>query len=153
MLFPLASMGSPLLYNNRSETVRNLFQGKVESIYWARRVRSNQDMENIGVTWLMLDRFYSGNVPYLTGLLVHNQRIEWLWRDAAIYIVQHNRELLKFVESISILDLLNECELFALHLVYQPRLGKALKDFISFWNNHKLRTEGTLTPMDVRCLL
>ena len=69
-------MGSPLLYNNRSETVRNLFQGKVESIYWARRVRSNQDMENIGVTWLMLDRFYSGNVPYLTGLLVHNQRIE-----------------------------------------------------------------------------
>ena len=69
-------MGSPLLYNNRSETVRNLFQGKVESFYWVRRVRSNQDMENVGVARLMLDRFDPGDVPHLTGLLVHNQRIE-----------------------------------------------------------------------------
>ena len=48
-----------------------------------------------------------------------------------------------------ILDSLNECKLFALHLVYQPRLDKALKDFISFWNNHKLRTERALTPMQI----
>ena len=67
---------SPLLHNNRSETVRNLFQGKVESFYWARRVRSNQDMKNIGVAQLMLDRFDPGNFSHLTGLLVHNQRIE-----------------------------------------------------------------------------
>ena len=48
-----------------------------------------------------------------------------------------------------ILDSLNECKLFALHLVYQPRLDKTLKDFISFWNNHKLRTERALTPMQI----
>ena len=53
------------------------------------------------------------------------------------------------MESIDIFDTLNEYELFALHLVYQPRLDKALKDFISFWNNHKLRTEGALTPMQI----
>ena len=53
------------------------------------------------------------------------------------------------MKSIGILDPLNKCELFALHLVYQPRLDKALKDFISFWNNHKLRTEGALTPMQI----
>ena len=53
------------------------------------------------------------------------------------------------MESIDVLDTLNEFELFALHLVYQPRLDKALKDFISFWNNHKLRTEGALTPMQI----
>ena len=53
------------------------------------------------------------------------------------------------MESIDIFDTLNEFELFALHLVYQPRLDKALKDFISFWNNHKLRTEGALTPMQI----
>ena len=51
------------------------------------------------------------------------------------------------MESIGILDPLNE--LVALHLVYQPRLDKALKNFISFWNNHKLRTEGALTPMQI----
>ena len=51
------------------------------------------------------------------------------------------------MESIGILDPLSE--LFALHLVYQPRVDKALKDFISFWKNHKLRTEGALTPMQI----
>ena len=129
--------------------VRNLFQEKVDSFYWPRRVQSEQGMENIGVARLMLDKFSPENVPHLTSLLVHNQRIERLWRDVATYIVQHYRDLFKFMESISILDPLNECELFALHLVYQPRLDKPLKDFISFWNNHKLRTERALTPVQI----
>ena len=47
------------------------------------------------------------------------------------------------------LNPLNECELFVLHLVDELRLNKALKEFISFWNNHKLRTEGALTPMQI----
>ena len=54
--------------NNRSETVRNLFQEKVESLYWPRRVRSDQRMENIGVARLMLDKFGPENVAHLTGL-------------------------------------------------------------------------------------
>ena len=87
-------------------------------------------MENIGVVRFVLDKFVPKNVPHLTGLLVHNQRIERLWRDVVTYIVQHYRDLFEFMESIGILDPLNECELFALHLVYQPRLDKALKDFI-----------------------
>ena len=87
-------------------------------------------MENIGATRLILDKFGPQNVPHLTGLSVHNQRIEWLWRDVVTYIVQHYRDLFEFIESIGILDPLNEYELFALHLMYQPRLDKALKDFI-----------------------
>ena len=87
-------------------------------------------MENIGVARLMLDKFGRENVPHLTDLSVHNQRIERLWKDVVTYIVQHYRDLFEFMESIGILDPLNECELFALHLVYQPRLDKALKDFI-----------------------
>ena len=98
-------------------------------------------MENIGVSQLMLVKFAPENVPQLTGLSVHNQRIERLWRDVVTYIFQHYRDLFEFMESISILDPLNECHLFAVYLIYQPRLDKALKDFISFWNNHKLRTE------------
>ena len=129
--------------------VRNLFQEKVDSFYWPRRVQSEQGMENIGVAWLMLDKFSPENVPHLTGLSVHNQRIERLWRDVVTYIVQHYRDLFEFMESIGILDPLNECELLVVHLVYQPQLDKALKDFISFWNNHKLRTEGALTPVQI----
>ena len=113
---------------NRSETVRNLFQEKVESFYWPCPVRSDQGMENISVARLMLDKFGPENVPHLTGLSVRNQRIERLWRDVFTYIVQHYRDLFEFMESIGILDPLNESELFALHLVYQPRLHKTLKD-------------------------
>ena len=72
--------------SNRSETVRNLFQEKVESFYWPRRVRSDQGMENIGVARLMLDKFGPENVPHLTGLWAHNQRIKRLWRDVVTYI-------------------------------------------------------------------
>ena len=106
-------------------------------------------MENIGAARLMLDKLCPENVPHLTRLSVHNQRIERLWRDIVSHIVLHYREC------IGILDPLSECELFALHLVYQPQLNKALKDFTSFSNNHKLRTEGALTPMhmDIRYLL
>ena len=89
-------------------------------------------MENIGVARLMLDKFGPENVPHLTGLSVHNQRIERLWRDVVTYIVQHYRDLFEFMESIGILDPLNECELFALHLVYQSRLHKTLKDLNHF---------------------
>ena len=98
-------------------------------------------MENIGVAQLMLVKFAPENVPQLSGLSVHNQRIERLWRDVVTYIFQHYRDLFEVMESISILDPLNECHLFVVYLIYQPRLDKALKDFISFWNNHKLRTE------------
>ena len=44
-------------------------------------------MENIGVTRLMLDRSGPEYVPRLTGLSVHNQRIERLCRDVVTYIV------------------------------------------------------------------
>ena len=37
----------------------------------------------------MLDKFSPENVPHLTGLSVHNQRIERLWRDVVTYIVQY----------------------------------------------------------------
>ena len=50
-------------------------------------------------------------------------------RCCHLYFQQY-RDLFEFMESIDILDTLNEYELFALHLVYQPQLDKALKDFI-----------------------
>ena len=64
----------------------NLFQNKVESFYWPRRVRSDQGMENIRVARLMLAKSGPENVPHLTSLSVHNQRIERLWRDVSLIL-------------------------------------------------------------------
>ena len=112
-------------------------------------------MENISVARLMLDKFGPENVPHLTGLSVHNQRIERLWRDVVTYIVQHYRDLFEFMESIGILDPLNKCELFTLHLVYQPQLDKASKDFIILKKSYTAnrRSFNAYAHMDASCLL
>ncbi len=132
--------------NNFAETVERLFSNAVREFYWPRRVRSDQGMENIDVARLMLAKFGTESKPYLTGLSVHNQRIERLWKDVVCYIVGYYREMFYWMENEEILDPLDEVHLLALQIVYIPRINKSLTDFISHWNHHPLRTEHAQTP-------
>lgn len=50
------------------------------------------------------------------------------------------------MEQQGILDVGNEVHLWALHLVFLPRINKALDIFTNTWNNHKLSTQGGKTP-------
>jgi len=131
--------------------VANLFSETTESFYWPRRVRPDQGMENIGVARLMLRKFGAPSIPFLTGLSVHNQRIERLWKDVVSYNVQHFRDLFSFMEENEYLDPLSEVDLFALHKIYTPRINKAIVDFKAYWNNHKIRTAGTFSPIQLWC--
>ena len=135
--------------NNRADTVAALFCSSVERLYWPRRVRSDMGMENIEVARMMLDKYGPQSCPHLTGLSVHNQRIERLWRDVITYVVSHFRDLLYSMEDNNILDPLNEVHLLAVQKVFVPRIDKALNDFILQWNFHPLRTEQSRTPMQL----
>lgn len=135
--------------NNCAQTVAGLFSSSTNSFYWPRRVRSDQGMENIGVARLMLSKYGTESCPHLTGLSVHNQRIERLWRDVVNYVVGHFRDLFYHMEEVDILAPLNEVHLLALQVVYIPRLNKALEEFRAHWNNHPLRTEHSRTPMQL----
>ncbi len=106
-------------------------------------------MENIAVARMMLNKHGLQSYPHLTGLSVHNQRIEQLWRDVVAYVVSHFRELLYSMEDSNILDPLNEVHLLAVQTVFVPRIDKALNDFILQWNFHFLRTEQSRTPMQL----
>ena len=132
--------------NNQAATVERLFVGAVNKFYWPRRVRSDQGMENIGVARLMLAKYGTACKPHLTGLSVHNQRIERLWRDVVCYIVDHYRELFYWMEDEEILNPLDEVHLLALQIVFMPRVNKSLSEFILHWNNHAMRTEHSQTP-------
>ena len=86
-------------------------------------MRCERSTENIEVARLMLNAHGVEGPHVLTGLLVHNQRIERLWVDVMRYIVTPYRNIFTHLESFGLLDPLNEPHLFALHCVYQPRIS------------------------------
>ena len=132
--------------NNKAETVKAQFLRSVSTFFWSRRVRPDHGMENIEVAREMLKKFGTSSKPFLTGLSVHNQRIERLWKDGLHYVLHYYIDLFYLMEANEMLDPLNEVHLLALQLVFIERINTALLDFIVYWNNHKLRTEHSQTP-------
>ena len=82
----------------------------------------------------------------VTGRSTHNQRIERLWRDVHRCATLLYYRLFYHLEDGGFLDPLNEFHLYALHLIYLPRINKTLQGFVEGWNNHKIRTAGYKTP-------
>eukprot|EP00112_Aurelia_sp_Birch-Aquarium-sp1_P003656 Seg1412.4 transcript_id=Seg1412.4/GoldUCD/mRNA.D3Y31 product="hypothetical protein" protein_id=Seg1412.4/GoldUCD/D3Y31 len=135
--------------NNKAATVKGFFENAVSNFYWPRRVRSDQGMENIEVAKLMLAQFGIDRKPFLTGRSVHDQRIERLWKDVHEYVTGHFRELFLWMEDEEILDPLNETHLFALELVFTPRLNRAIEHFKGQWNDHSLHTARSKSPIQL----
>lgn len=132
--------------NNRAHTVLHLFEGAVEQFGLPSRVRSDHGVENVDVARYMLRAYNYENGRMLTGLSVHNQRIERLWGDVRRVVLRSFQNLFFYLESEGLLERDNEGHLFALHFVYLPRINAALEEFVGQWNNHAIRTAGNLSP-------
>ena len=123
--------------DNKSQTVFQLFLGSLPNFKCPRRIRSDHGTENIDVARWMLNHFGPSAKPFLTGLSVHNQRIERLWKDVNLYVTSYFSNLFYYMESLEILDPLDEVHLFALHYIYKPRINRALKLFATQWNSQR----------------
>ncbi|KAG9043187.1 hypothetical protein FS837_009922 [Tulasnella sp. UAMH 9824] len=110
--------------NNRAETVGTAFEEATKAWGWPSRVRADWGGENMTVKAMMEQVRGAGRASFLAGPSTHNQRIE----------------------QQRILDTTNEVHLWALHLVFLPRINKALQIFTDTWNNHKLSSQGNKTP-------
>ncbi len=132
--------------NNRADTVLSLFVEASQQFHLPRRVRCDHGTENVAVARHMLRHYGILENPVITGLSVHNQRIERLWKDVNLYIVQYFKNLFHYFESIQLLDPVNEVHLLALHCVYKPRINRAVKSFVQQWNHHPISTEGNRSP-------
>ena len=135
--------------DNCAETVLSLFQEAVEQYHLPSRVRCDLGVENVDVARYMLLQRGVCRQSVITGSSVHNQRIERLWRDVRRIVVNQYHNLFYYMENSNVLDPLCDAHLFCLHYIFIPRINRALLEFQHQYNNHRLRTENHLTPMQL----
>lgn len=135
--------------NNEADTVLSHFLASTVQYRCPLRIRTDHGTENIGVARWMLEHHGLEFRPVITGMSVHNQRIERLWVDVHRYVLGHFRNIFIHMEETNVLDRDDELDLYALHYVYLPRIQAALDEFSSSWNSHPLSTERSLTPLQV----
>ena len=83
----------------------------------------------------------------ITGRSVHNQRIERLWRDLFTVCISFFYYLFYSLESTALLNQCDPRDLYALHLVFLPKIQEQLDQFRLGWCHHKLRTEQKKNPL------
>ena len=127
-------------------TVVNLFLGATTELCWPSRVRTHKGGEKSEIARLMVEKRGEGRGSILRGSLVHNQRIERLWRDMRKIVTEYFRLLFHFLERNNLLNSNGDLDLAALHYVFIPQINENLEKFRVSWNNHKLATEKQKTP-------
>lgn len=134
--------------NNLAETVLELFLDAVrrDGDLWPSRLRVDKGVENVLVCDAMIQVRGEGRGSFIAGPSTHNQRIERLWRDVFRCVCHLYYYLFYGMESTGILNADDPVHLFTLHMVFIPRINKALSDFMEAFNHHKVRTERNWSP-------
>ena len=88
----------------------------------------------------------------LTGSSVHYQRIERFNRDLNTNCSHVYAPIFYELESMNVLNLYNETDIFCLHYVYIPRINRTLAIFKDAFNIHSMSSEGNRTLLQLYAL-
>ena len=132
--------------DNRAITVLSQFL-KATCLYGLPlRVRSDHGGENLLVALFMHLVQGLEHRSFITGESVHNQRIERLWRDVFLHVLQYFYLVFYSLEDSEVLNPDNDVHRLSLHIVYLPEIKNRLEHCRQAWNHHALRTENNRTP-------
>jgi len=135
--------------NNKSATMLASFMAGTSKYGTPSRVRSDHGLENTGVGAFMIGYRGTGRGSFITGRSVHNQRIERMWRDMSRSCTHVFADLFRHLEQTGSLISAEAIHRWSLHYVFLPRIQRALDTFRDAWNNHRLRTERGMTPLQL----
>ena len=136
--------------NNKAMTVLRLFEDGVQRFQLPSRVRGDRGGENRRVCDFMIEHHRgTGRHSYIAGTSTHNNRIERLWRDVRQHTINAYITLFRSLENDDNMNINNPLQLFTLQYLFLPRINQSLALFANIWNNHKLRTEHSMTPLQL----
>ena len=115
---------------NRADTVLAEFtQAVLNSYGLPSRIWGDHGIENVRVAQYMFNHSYRGpgRRSYITGPSVHNQIIEWLWRDLFVGCLYIYYSAFYYLEDSGYLDVADNVHMFCLHYVFKARINQHLK--------------------------
>ena len=132
--------------NNLASTALAHFLKSVKDFGIPSRIRIDGGSEFVHIKTFMEEANGGGRGSFLVGKSVHNQRVERLWRDVFLKVIEKYYNLFCHMENADILSIEDPVQMFALQYVFTPRIQSDLTVWEQAHNAHGLSTENFQSP-------
>lgn len=130
--------------NNLSSTPLEFMKDGVrEANFIPYRVRGDKGGENVKVADFMIH--HRGHNSFICGPSKFNTRIERLWREVRVVVIEFYQNLFKIFEKDG-MRIDDEYHMFLLQYLFMPRIQEDLDQYRNMHNNHSMRNEGFRSP-------